>query len=329
MEERPDATNVNNWHWTEKNASQWSKDKLSELFTDLEIKGPKGLCKIVEVSKCEGEAVANNRKAKLIFFYEWALELKWEGELDDSDETVEGKVEIPNLSEEHNPSDVDVTVTVQKSSQTADELKQFMRTKGTDVIREKLQAYILGLKKEFSQGMILPTKNESSDPVPPASRTMLNFKKDQVVNGMLGDKKDVGVKLDVSTVTMTESFKCTAQEIYRALTVPEMVQAFSHGPCKVEAEKGGKFELFGGSVTGTFTGLVPDEKICMRWRFGSWPEGHFSEVTLDITQKDDCTEVALEQTGVPSSEEDRTRDGWRRHYWESMKRVFGFGVSLF
>ena len=28
VEERPDATNVNNWHWTEKNADSWSKQKL-------------------------------------------------------------------------------------------------------------------------------------------------------------------------------------------------------------------------------------------------------------------------------------------------------------
>ena len=30
-----------------------------------------------EIEKVEGEASANNRKAKLIFFYEWALTLKW------------------------------------------------------------------------------------------------------------------------------------------------------------------------------------------------------------------------------------------------------------
>ncbi|KAL3208681.1 hypothetical protein MRX96_052493 [Rhipicephalus microplus] len=37
VEERPDATNVNNWHWTEKNASYWSKDKLTELLTNIEV----------------------------------------------------------------------------------------------------------------------------------------------------------------------------------------------------------------------------------------------------------------------------------------------------
>lgn len=37
VEERPDATNVNNWHWTEKNATPWSKERLTQLFIDFKI----------------------------------------------------------------------------------------------------------------------------------------------------------------------------------------------------------------------------------------------------------------------------------------------------
>lgn len=37
VEERPDATNVNNWHWTEKNATPWSKERLQQLFIDFKI----------------------------------------------------------------------------------------------------------------------------------------------------------------------------------------------------------------------------------------------------------------------------------------------------
>jgi len=37
VEERPDATNVNNWHWTEKNATPWSKERLHQLFVDFKI----------------------------------------------------------------------------------------------------------------------------------------------------------------------------------------------------------------------------------------------------------------------------------------------------
>ncbi|KAH9376064.1 hypothetical protein HPB48_007272 [Haemaphysalis longicornis] len=185
VEERPDATNVNNWHWTEKNASYWSKDKLTELLTNLEVSDSRGTCKVVEMPRCEGEAVANNRKAKLIFFYEWVIELKWEGETDDSDEKIEGKVEIPNLSEEHDPKDVDVTVTVSSKGDKAESLKELMRTKGTQLIREKLETYIASLKKEFSQGMILPTKSDSINQVKSTGKSAINYK--QTVRGCFSE----------------------------------------------------------------------------------------------------------------------------------------------
>lgn len=328
VEERPDATNVNNWHWTEKNASQWSKDKLTELLVNLQVTDGTGSCKVVEMPRCEGEAVANNRKAKLIFFYEWSIELKWEGEADDSDETIEGKLEIPNLSEEHDPSDVDITVTVTTKGQVAERLKELMRTKGAERIREQLGVYISCLKQEFSQGMILPTKTDSINQARSTGKSSINYKQ-QAVNGGKPAGSGEKVKFDTATLSQEETFKCTAQELYRALTVPEMVQAFSQGPCVLHAEKGGRFELFGANVIGTFTELVPDRKIGMRWRFSSWPQDHFSDVTLDLNQKEDCTQLTLTQVGVPQSEVDRTRDGWQRHYWDSLKRTFGFGAILF
>ena len=56
VEERPDATNVNNWHWTENNADGWSKKKLEQLFVNLIIEDPKvGNVVIEEMEKCEGK----------------------------------------------------------------------------------------------------------------------------------------------------------------------------------------------------------------------------------------------------------------------------------
>lgn len=110
VEERPDATNVNNWHWTEKNASPWSQEKLKELFKDVAIPSETAHVVIVDVDKCEGEASANNRKGKLIFFYEWNLVLKWTGELTEgSGGKHSGNIMIPNLSEENDVSELDVS----------------------------------------------------------------------------------------------------------------------------------------------------------------------------------------------------------------------------
>ncbi|KAF4529581.1 hypothetical protein B566_EDAN017628 [Ephemera danica] len=111
VEERPDATNVNNWHWSEKNACQWSQTKLKELFKDLKVENSEGSCQVSEVSKCEGEAVVNNRKGRLIFFYEWSIELKWKATSTKADPKpleASGRVSIPNMSEENDVKEVEV-----------------------------------------------------------------------------------------------------------------------------------------------------------------------------------------------------------------------------
>lgn len=35
--QREDGTNVNQWHWTEKDCMQWSKARLGELFSNLQL----------------------------------------------------------------------------------------------------------------------------------------------------------------------------------------------------------------------------------------------------------------------------------------------------
>lgn len=63
----------------EKNATHWSKERLNDLFAGQALE--KGAIKVnfTELSKLEGEATANNRKAKLIFLFEWVLNLKFNG----------------------------------------------------------------------------------------------------------------------------------------------------------------------------------------------------------------------------------------------------------
>lgn len=161
VEERPDATNVNNWHWTEKNATPWSKERINSLFDDFSIKhDSKPNCRVVKVDKIDGEATANNRKGKLIFFYEWNVVLQWEGCLDDGEDTHLGKVTIPNLSEENDLDDIEITITADESSDDSERLKQFMYNIGRSQIRAQLGVYLRELRDEFSKGLILPKKDE-------------------------------------------------------------------------------------------------------------------------------------------------------------------------
>lgn len=328
VEERPDATNVNNWHWTEKNAGPWSKDRLKELLTNLKIVQNGIDCKISEVEKIDGEATANNRKGKLIFFYEWDIKLKWDGVLAGGKDKVNGEIHIPNLSEENDVSEVDMTVTIKGTGDEAQRVKAFMHNKGKDEIRKQLNEYIRSLKEEFSKGLILPKKGEVPKPDNVSTITSGFNKKINMEPVVSNQNKQIGLKLDTKSIELSESFQCRAHEFYDAMTRVEMVTAFTQGHVKMEAEKGGKFSLFGGNVRGEFRELVPGKKIVQLWRYKQWPDQHFSEVTFNIEEKDDHTLVSLKQDLVPSSEVDQTRDNWKRYYFDSIKRAFGFGAFL-
>ncbi|XP_063973917.1 activator of 90 kDa heat shock protein ATPase homolog 1 [Diachasmimorpha longicaudata] len=322
VEERPDATNVNNWHWTEKNACAWSQDKLKELFKDFKIEGDKVNVNIADMETCEGEAIVNNRKGKLIFFYEWNLVLKW---MSTEDKTIEGKINIPNLSEENDISEVDIEITLKDSNDEGEKVKHFLHTKGKDFIRERLKAYVTALKQEFTKGMILPKKDENQV-ITKNCKTAINVKA-QMNTTIVSNNKSLGYKISTTTVKQHHKFQCRAQDFFNVFTTTEMVQAFTKGPVKLDSKKEGKFELFGGNIHGEFVDLSPT-KIVQKWRCKHWPEGHFSEVILDISEKSDHTEVDLTQNGVPCSEEDSTKENWDRYYWDPIKRTFGFGYFM-
>lgn len=57
--------------------------------------------------------------------------------------------------------------------------------------------------------------------------------------------------------------------------------------------------------------------------------GHYSVVSMDLTQEPSGAKLSLLQTEVPESECERTKEGWKRHIFEAMKSTFGYGAHLF
>ena len=297
-----------------------------------------GSCFISEVSSIDGEAVANNRKGKLIFFYEWVSKCQWKGNVNGADEEISGKLEIPNLSEENSANEIAVDVSLDTSGPNSDTLKDLMRTKGQSMIREQVGKYMLALRDEFAKDMIKPSKltggsinsfqteaqviksKENNDVASPKTTTK---------SASIAASKSVGVKIETTGIRLLDSFKCTAEEFYRVLTDANLLQAFTQNKVVVDPVVGGKFSLLDGNIVGKFTYLEPNKCIKQNWRVKNWPMEHYSEVTINIDQKEDFTEVSIAQNGVPRTDLERTEEGWKRFYFESIKRTFGFGASIF
>lgn len=178
---------------------------------------------IKEVTKVDGEASANNRKAKLIFFYEWVITGEWEGSYKKGENKTnyKGNFEVPNLSEENDPSEVDINVTIKNEKHS--DLKEFMRKEGCKKIREQFGKYILLLKDEFSQGLIKPTKDQPGNMPPTVPKTMANAEANKNLTNASSGKNghsqiNESVKIETKKLTMKEEFKCRASELYNVFT---------------------------------------------------------------------------------------------------------------
>ncbi|KAK0412825.1 hypothetical protein QR680_006434 [Steinernema hermaphroditum] len=334
VEERPDATNVNNWHWSEKNATPWSKSRLPELLTGFSVEAGPVKFEFTEIKKLEGEATANNRKAKLIFLYEWEVEVKFLATVAGDEQEYKGYIEIPNLSDENDADEIDVNFNLDTKGPFEAELRRVMNGEGTEKVREQLAIYIRELKEEFSKGLILPTEKPKQQVIS-KGKTVIDKKSFQ--NMVISDKKEDAPSKPVSngpvpvkTYSLKDDFKCPPEHLFDILTRPEMVQKWSNGSFKsAGVEASNSFQMFNGLVSGTFEEIVPNKALSMKWRSKQYPEGHYASVKFSLVDKKDQTQLEIEASEVPEVAYEETKNAFERYYLQSIARSFGFAVRPF
>lgn len=145
-------------------------------------------------------------------------------------------------------------------------------------------------------------------------------------------QKNAGSVVNTTTVTDQEEFRTTAEQLYLTFTDPQRIAAFTRAPPKKfeGAQKCGKFELFGGNVSGEYLELKEPTKIVQSWRLDQWPAGHYSQLELEFDQNDvdGVTVMRVSWTGVPVGQEEVTKKNWSEYYVRSIKTTFGFGTIL-
>ena len=102
VSDRSDGRNVNAWHWTEKDVTEWVKSRLVELVENQSIVDtPMLKCKTADIANSDGEGTVFNRKGKVSFLLELNFAVKWEGETFDDDGnstgSCKGKLTVPDL----------------------------------------------------------------------------------------------------------------------------------------------------------------------------------------------------------------------------------------
>ena len=203
--------------------------------------------------------------------------------------------------------DVDLEVTVTGNSAEATILKDMLRKgDGAKELRSVLAAYVTALKNEYSTDLIKPKKG--AETATTNNKVIINnspaVNKAQTKNEENMKSLDIGCKLELTEINISEEMKCTGQELFNALTRKDMIQIFTNCEAKMteQAIEGGEFLLLGGNIQGKFIEVTPFTKIVQEWRLKSWPSGISSTVTITIKQANEDTKLFIKQTGVPKTE---------------------------
>lgn len=141
--------NVNQWHWEEKNVTEWAKERLSTLLQEskIEVQGNGGI-KISKVKDFKGDAYLNLRKGKMRVGFELSIEFEWEGEIRDSDDkpivNCSGKGNIAEISDDMDDDEYEdvIHVSMTKEEKGADALYTVMKKLGRKTIADCVRTVV-------------------------------------------------------------------------------------------------------------------------------------------------------------------------------------------
>ncbi|XP_010932473.1 uncharacterized protein [Elaeis guineensis] len=340
VEDRPDGTNVHNWHWVERDCFEWSRSFLTSLLSNLTILDGEGdlAIRTKTVDRFDGEAYVNVRKGKIIPGYELSLTLSWEGEAHNSASDppllkVSGSLEVPYLADENAGEDPEVKITVRDDDgPVGRRIKDAFIAKGKSLVLEKIRAYVQAMAKGGPVKDELEVKKAPSAagkaPAAPASGNAAP------AAAAAEAKKEKKVKEGFKTITLTEKFNCRACDLYEILMDENRWKGFTQSNARISKEVGGQFSLFDGSVTGVSEELQEGKLIVQKWRSGSWAEGIHSTLRLIFDEPEQgVTVIKLTQTDVPEEDKygnatvvENMERGWRELIFNKIRGLFGFGI---
>ncbi|RIA95485.1 activator of Hsp90 ATPase [Glomus cerebriforme] len=323
--------NVNNW--TSKNCLNWAKEYLKEQSSNLTAEDNGINVQTDDLTECSGDAELNQRKGKLIPIIDLMLELTWSGNAPDGTE-ANGTIKIPEL-EAGSEDDFEFEITVEDEVDSKKPIKEVVRTHLIPLLKEQfknfgkdmVETHSKDVKIESSQlGPATPPR--AVTPIEPAQINAASTPPRSVTP--TASSPDVGKPTSqkiINTTNISEviELQTSADQVYETLLDPGRVAAWTRSRPDIFRHIGSVFSLFDGNVTGTILELVQNEKIVQTWRLRSWPEGHFSTVTIKFEQASDYTRVHITQEGVPIGEVDAVRNNWQSYYWNPIKSVFGYG----
>lgn len=338
------VNNPNNWHWVDKNCIDWAKNYFAEKLVGLSAKKDDGtFVKVASVSSLEGDCEVCQRKGKVISLFDLRLILNIEGvSVVEPEKTFKGSVTIPELAYDTEADEIQFDISVYNEDSDLEKMRALAKKELVPQLRERLQAFGPDLisinsadiqleSEQVNSKFTRENQQQRSSPQPKAAPAPAANKLAASASKSTESSGSNVPRYNTSTLHLEPTFNTTAEQLYITLLDQQRVAAWSRSAPLMESfppKEGSEFKFFGGSITGKFVKLVPNEHITELWRLEDWKAGHYAQLDIALKQGAGETTMVVKWSGIPVGEEDRVRGNFEEYYIRSIKITFGFGAVL-
>ncbi|MCA9601317.1 MAG: SRPBCC domain-containing protein, partial [Myxococcales bacterium] len=131
-------------------------------------------------------------------------------------------------------------------------------------------------------------------------------------------------EIQLSTVVLA-----SPNQVYSAWLDERQHTAFTGARATVEPWVGGRYTAWDGYATALIVGLDTGKTILLTWRTADFaPDFPDSHVEFHLESIAGGTRVTIKQRGIPKGHAAQYKDAWKKHYLDSMKKLFAKPEAL-
>jgi activator of HSP90 ATPase len=124
----------------------------------------------------------------------------------------------------------------------------------------------------------------------------------------------------MKTIKKSMVFNTSSLELYDYLTNGKKFAKITGQKATNDCKIGGKFSAYDDYIHGTNEELVPGKKIVQKWTCADFPEGHMTDVKIELKKNGEKqTELDFTQENIPDDFFEDIQIAWDEFYWEPIK----------
>ena len=132
--------NPNNWHWVNKDVSEWTREYLTTELVGLKAEKDGHTAEISKILSMDGDVDVSQRKNKVITIFDVKLQLEYTGKVQKGEETtdVSGTITIPEVAHDTEEDEYVFEVELYGEDSSKQPVKDLVRAQITPLVRQKL-----------------------------------------------------------------------------------------------------------------------------------------------------------------------------------------------